>query len=117
MYSFPPKIGTTTKTGGSLNDPQAPLVFSTNVGDPRIPRVAGRLIFVTMHPWMDKVPGDMLDRMKVEVADLIYTKKKALPWIASLVKVAAGSAFQDRFSEIRSSPLVQELPIRAGMII
>ena len=111
------QIGTTTKTGGNLNDPQAPLVFSTNVGDPRIPRVAGRIIFITMHPWMDKVPGDVLDKMKVEVGDLTTTKKKALPWIASLVQRAAGSAFQERFSDIRNSPLVLELPIRSGQVI
>ena len=47
-----------------------PLAFSTNIGDPRSPRVAGRLIFITMKPWMDKVPSEELDLMKVEAADL-----------------------------------------------
>ena len=70
-----------------------------------------------MEKFKNSLPGDVLDRMKVEVAELVSTKKKALPWIASLVKRAAGSAFHDRFSEIRASPLVQELPIRAGKLI
>ena len=42
------------------------------------------------------------------------TKDKALPFIASLVKRAAEKEFQDRFSQIRDSPLVQELPIKDG---
>ena len=59
------------KTGGCLNDPQAPLAFSTNVDDPRNPRVAGRIIFITMKPWMDSISAKELDKMKVEVAALI----------------------------------------------
>ena len=60
----------TTNTGGGLNDPQAPLAFSTNVDDPINPRVAGRVIFITMKPWMDAVTTQELDKMRVEVADL-----------------------------------------------
>ena len=145
------QIGTTTKTGGSLNNPQAPLAFSTNVDDPRNPRVAGRLIFITMKPWMDAVSTQELDKMKIEVADLtryilmftcfmefqLYskiatiitvftfncysccfsTKDKALPFIVSLVKRAVDTGFQDRFTEIRKSPLIQELPIKAGYCV
>ena len=58
------KIGTTTKSGGSLNDPQAAVVYSTNVTDPRIPRVRGRSIFLTMKPWMDSLTGAELDEKK-----------------------------------------------------
>lgn len=58
------KIGTTTKSGGSLNDPQASVVYSTNVTDPRLPRVRGRSIFLTMKPWMDSMSGSELDRKK-----------------------------------------------------
>ena len=58
------KIGTTTKSGGSLNDPQAAVVYSTNVEDPRIPRVRGRSIFLTMRPWMDSLTGEELDEKK-----------------------------------------------------
>ena len=43
------------------------------------------------------------------------TKDKALPFIASLVKRAVDLGFQDRFSEIREGPLVQELPIKGGI--
>ena len=60
------KIGTTTKTGNSLNDPQAAVVYSTNVTDPRIPRVRGRSIFLTMKPWMDSLTGKELDKNKRE---------------------------------------------------
>ena len=65
------KIGTTTKSGGSLNDPQASLVYSTNVTDPRIPRVRGRSIFLTVRPWMDSLSGKELDQRKKEMMILI----------------------------------------------
>ena len=58
------KIGTTTKTGGSLNDPQASVVYSTNVTEPRNPRVRGRSVFLTMHPWMDSVSATELAKKK-----------------------------------------------------
>ena len=58
------KIGTTTKSGGSLNDPQASVIYSTNVTEPRIPRVRGRSIFLTMKPWMDCLTGKELDQKK-----------------------------------------------------
>ena len=47
------KIGTSTKSGGSLNDPQAAVVYSTNVTEPRKEHVRGRLIFLTMKAWME----------------------------------------------------------------
>ena len=58
------KIGTTTKSGGSLNDPQAAVVYSTNVEDPRKPHVRGRSIFLTLKPWMDSVSAEELDQKK-----------------------------------------------------
>ena len=58
------KIGTTTKSGGNLNDPQASVVFSTNVTDPRVPRVRGRSIFLTMQPWMDSLSASELDKKR-----------------------------------------------------
>ena len=58
------KIGTTTKTGGSLNDPQASVVYSTNVTKPRNPRIRGRSVFLTMHPWMDSVSATELEKKK-----------------------------------------------------
>ena len=58
------KIGTTTKTGGSLNDPQASVIFSTNVAEPRVPRVRGRSIFLTMRPWMNSISAEELDEKK-----------------------------------------------------
>ena len=61
------KIGTTTKSGGSLNDPQAAVVFSTNVTDPRQPRVRGRCIFLTMKAWMDSPTGKELNQRKKDV--------------------------------------------------
>ena len=61
------KIGTTTKSGGSLNDPQASLIYSTNVTEPRIPRVRGRSIFLTMKPWMGSLRAEDLDRRKKEM--------------------------------------------------
>ena len=64
------KIGTTT--GGSLNDPQASVVYSTNVTEPRIPRVRGRSIFLTVKPWMDSLTGKELDLRKREM--IILTK-------------------------------------------
>ena len=66
------KIGTTTKSGGSLNDPQASVVYSTNVTEPRIPRVRGRSIFLTFKPWMDSLTGKELDLRKREM--IILTK-------------------------------------------
>lgn len=51
------KIGTTTKYGGSLNDPQVSVVYSTNAEDPRVPRVRGRSIFLTMKSWNDNISG------------------------------------------------------------
>ena len=58
------KIGTTTKSGGSLNDPQAAVVYSTNVEDPRKPHVRGRSIFLTLKPLMDSVSAEELDQKK-----------------------------------------------------
>ena len=54
----------------------------------------------------------------IAVTCLIYysTKEKALPYIASLVKRAVETGFQDRFTEIRDGPLVQELPIKSGKL-
>ena len=43
------------------------------------------------------------------------TKDKALPFIASLVKRAAEKELQEKFSQIKDSPLVQELPIRESV--
>ena len=74
---FSYKIGTTTKSGSCLNDPQAPLAFSTNIADPRPPRVAGRMIFITMKPWMGTIDPKELDKMKLEVADLIRYIRQA----------------------------------------
>ena len=64
------KIGTTTKSGGSLNDPQAAVVFSTNVEDPRVPRVRGRSVFLTFKPWMDSLTAAELDQRK-KLANLL----------------------------------------------
>ena len=58
------KIGTTTKSGGNLNDPIASVVYSTTVTDPREPRVKGRSVFLTMKPWMDSLSGLELDEKK-----------------------------------------------------
>ena len=53
-----------------MNDPQAPLVYSTNVGDMRDPRLAGRVIFFTLQPWMGQVSTSELAKMKVESNEL-----------------------------------------------
>jgi hypothetical protein len=57
-------IGTTTKTGRSLNGPQASVIYSTNVTERRIPRVRGRSVFLTMHPWMDSLSASELAKKK-----------------------------------------------------
>ena len=53
-----------------MNDPQASVAFSSNVEEPRIPRVRGRCIFLTMVAWMDKVKPKKLEEMKREAAAL-----------------------------------------------
>ena len=65
------KIGTTTKSGGSLNNPQASLIYSTNVTEPEIPRVRGKSIFLTKKPWMGSLRAENLDRRKKEMVLLI----------------------------------------------
>ena len=64
------KVGTSTKGGGSLNDPQASLTFTTNLDVPRHPRVAGRTIFLKFEEWMQYMDESILDAMKIELADL-----------------------------------------------
>ena len=108
------KIGTTTKTGGSLNDPQASVVYSTNVEDPRVPRVRGRSIFLTMKPWMDSISGEELDEKKRLVAILTSTNEKSLPYLVSLLKRSISPDFIAQFVEIKNGPFCTELPIKSG---
>ena len=108
------KIGTTTKTGGSLNDPQASVVYSTNVEDPRVPRVRGRSIFLTMKPWMDSISGEELDEKKRLVAILTSTNEKSLPYLVSLVNRSISPDFIAQFVQMKNGPFCTELPIKSG---
>ena len=47
---------------------------------------------------------------------IFSTKDKALPYITSLVKRATEDSFRKNFEEIRDSPLIQELPIKSGLL-
>ena len=89
-------------------------MYSTNVEDPRVPRVRGRSIFLTMKPWMDSISGEELDEKKRLVAILTSTNEKSLPYLVSLVKRSISPDFIAKFVEMKNGPFCTELPIKSG---